>query len=104
MLVKRSFSQGRYDGLNLPIEEGDYGITEVREGSWCVKHSYYSKGGRLRGDYCNINTPLELYPDGARYLEVDVVRKVGEKPVIVDRKDLAVLARDGSIGENPETG
>ena len=100
ILVKRSFSQGRYDGLDLPIEEGDYGITEVQEGAWHVKHAYYSKEGRLKGEYYNINTPVELYPYGARYLdlEVDVVRRVGGKPSIVDREDLALLAKDGGIG------
>ncbi len=104
ILVKRSFSQGRYDGLDLPIEEGDYGLTEVREGAWYVKHAYYSKEGRLKGEYYNINTPVELYPYGARYLdlEVDVVRRVGGKPSIVDREDLALLAKDGGIGAGLE--
>ncbi len=100
ILVKRSFSRGRYDGLDLPIEEGDYSLTEVQEGAWYVRHSYYSKEARLKGEYYNINTPVELYPYGARYLdlEIDVVRRVGERPLIVDREDLAVLAKDGSIG------
>jgi len=104
ILVKRSFSQGRYDGLDLPIEEGDYSLTEVQEGAWYVKHAYYSKGGRLKGEYYNINTPVELYPYGARYLdlEIDVVRRVGGKPSIVDREDLALLAKDGGIGAGLE--
>ncbi len=97
--VKRSFSRGRYEGLNLPIEEGDYGITEAQEGAWQVKHSYYSKDGRLKGEYYNINTPVELYPFGARYLdlEIDVVRRADGEPFIVDREDLAVLAKAGCI-------
>ena len=104
IMVKRSFSQGRYDGLDLPIEEGDYSLTEAEEGAWYVKHAYYSKEGRLKGEYYNINTPVELYPYGARYLdlEIDVVRRVGERSFIVDREDLAVLAKDGSIGAGLE--
>ena len=104
ILVKRSFSQGRYDGLDLPIEEGDYSLTEVQEGAWYVKHAYYSKEGRLKGEYYNINTPVELYPYGARYLdlEIDVIRRVGGKPLIVDREDLALLAKDGGIGAGLE--
>ena len=84
LILKRSFSQGRYDGLNLPIEEGDYGLTEVREGAGHVKHSYFSKQGKLKGDYFDITTPVEIYPFGARYvdLEIDVVCPAGEKPVI----------------------
>lgn len=104
VLIKRFFSQGRYDGLDLLIREGDYGITEVQEGEWYVKHSYYSKEGRLKGEYYNINTPVELYPQGARYLdlEIDVVRRVGENPFIVDREDLALLVKDGFIGAGLE--
>jgi hypothetical protein len=99
LVIKRSFSQGRYDGLDLPIEEGDYGLTELQEGAWWVKHAYYSKNGRLKGEYFNINTPVELYPFGARYvdLEIDVVRRYGKKPVISDREELAVLVKNGVI-------
>ena len=99
MVIKRSFSQGRYDGLDLPIEEGDYGLTEVLEGAWHVRHSYFSKDGKLKGEYYNINTPVELYPYGARYidLEIDVVRRAGEPPFIVDREDLALLVKEGKI-------
>lgn len=100
MVIKRSFSQGRYDGLNLPIERGDYGLTEVQEGAWHLRHSYFSKDGKLKGEYYNINTPVELYPYGARYidLEIDVVRRAGESPFIVDREDLALLVKEGKIG------
>ena len=100
LVLKRSFSQGRYDGLNLPIEEGDYGLTEVREGSGYVKHSYFSRQGRLKGEYFSINTPVELYPFGARYvdLEIDVICRPGERPAIVDREELALLVKKGVIG------
>jgi len=104
MVIKRSFSQGRYDGLNLPIEGGDYGLTEVQEGAWHLRHSYFSKDGKLKGEYYNINTPVELYPYGARYidLEIDVVRRAGEFPFIVDREDLALLAKEGKISRQLE--
>jgi len=99
ILIKRFFSQGRYDGLGLPIEEGDYSLTEVQEGAWYVKHAYYSAAGKPKGEYYNINTPVELYPHGARYvdLEVDVIRRGEEEPFIVDRDALAILAKAGRI-------
>jgi hypothetical protein len=99
VLIKRSFSRGRYDGLDLPIQEGDYGLTEVQEGAWHVKHSYFSKDGKLKGEYYNINTPVELYPYGARYidLEIDVVRRAGEPPFFLDREDLGLLVKEGKI-------
>lgn len=104
MVIKRSFSQGRYDGLNLPIEGGDYGLTEVQEGAWHLRHSYFSKDGKLKGEYYNINTPVELYPYGARYidLEIDVVRRADESPHIVDREDLALLVKEGKISRQLE--
>ena len=104
ILLKRFFSQGRYDGLDLPIEEGDYSLTEVQEGAWYVKHAYYSAAGKPKGEYYNINTPVELYPYGARYvdLEVDVIRRGEEEPFIVDRDALAVLAKAGRIGAGLE--
>ena len=100
ILLKRVFSQGRYDGLGLPIEEGDYSLTEVQEGAWHVKHAYYSAAGKPKGEYYNINTPVELYPYGARYvdLEVDVIRRGEEEPFMVDRDTLAILAKAGRIG------
>lgn len=29
-------------------------------------HSYHAKDGKLKGKYCNINTPVELYPYGKK--------------------------------------
>lgn len=100
IVFKRSFSDGRYDGLDVPIRHGDYGLTEVQEGSWVVKHSYFTREGKPIGEYYNINTPVELYPYGARYLdlEVDVIRRADEAPFLVDREKLAMLTQKGAIG------
>ena len=104
ILMKRSMSRGRYDGLDLPIEEGDYALTEIRLGAWFVRHAYYAKDGRPKGEYYNINTPVEFYPYGARYvdLEVDVVRRAGEAPFMVDQEMLAILGKEGLIGARLE--
>lgn len=68
---------GRYDGLAVEKEPGDYAITDLQEGAWSYKTSYYSQDGRLKGEYVNINTPIELYPDKVRYidLEIDIVKE-----------------------------
>jgi probable ribonuclease FAU-1 len=104
IIFKRSFSPGRYDGLNLVIRKGDYGLTEIREGEWYVKHSYFSSERLLIGEYFNINTPVELYPYGARYvdLEVDVIRRAGEKAFEIDREKLGILTQRGCIGPELE--
>jgi hypothetical protein len=99
VVFKREFSKGRYDGLDLPIRKGDYCLTEVREGQWYIRHSYFSKEHLPIGEYFNINTPTELYPYGARYvdLEVDVIQRAGENAFPMDREKLEVLARKGCI-------
>ncbi len=101
MLIRRVLRQGRYDGLGLTIEEGDYAITRVREGDWLVRHSYYSANGDLRGKYWNVNTPVEFYPDKIRYIDlhVDVVMREGGRPEIIDRDHLERLVGDGYIKE-----
>jgi len=99
LVIERHFHMGRYDGLDLPIESGDYGITEVTQGSWFLRHRYFSKVGELRGEYYNVNTPIELYPDHIRYvdLHVDVVRRGKEAPKIIDQEKLESITRNGLI-------
>ncbi len=101
IVIRRTFSHGRYDGLDIPIEPGDYCLTDIRDGSWFVKHSYYSMRHKLKGEYYNINTPVEVYPFGARYidLEIDVIRRPGEDPFLVDRERLALLKKGGIISD-----
>jgi Ribonuclease G/E len=99
MFIRRALKGGRYDGLGLAIDKGDYAITRVKEGDWLVKHSYYSTEGDLKGEYWNINTPVEFYPEKIRYvdLHVDVVMKGGGKPEIIDRVQLERLEEEGYI-------
>ncbi len=101
MFLHRALSGGRYDGLGLIIEKGDYGITRAREGDWIVEHSYYSAEGDLKGKYWNINTPVEFYPDKIRYIDlhVDVVLREGERPEIIDRDQLEHLVDEGYVNE-----
>jgi predicted RNA-binding protein associated with RNAse of E/G family len=69
-----------------------------------VRHSYFSRDGKPIGEYFNINTPVELYPYGARYVDlvVDVIRRAGEAPFMVDREKLAFLAQTGAISPDLE--
>jgi Ribonuclease G/E len=99
VVVRRFFRGGRYDGLDLPIEGGDYALTECREGDMFVRHTYYSRKGVSKGVYVNINTPVELYPWGVRYvdLEIDVVRRGNEEPFLVDREKLKKITAQGFI-------
>lgn len=99
MVIRRPLKGGRYDGLGMIIDKGDYAMTSVREGDWLVKHSYYSAEGGLKGKYWNINTPVEFYPERVRYvdLHIDVVLKGEERPQIIDKDQLEGLVEMGYI-------
>jgi len=87
--VRREFSGGGvYDALGVPKEEGDYGIAEFERFGETITTSYYDVDGRLKGTYININTPVEVLPGRARYvdLEVDVVQLPGSPKRVVDRE------------------
>ena len=105
VVFRREFAQGRYDGLDLPIRSGDYCLTEIRDGEWYVKHGYFSKQDTSIGDYYNINTPTELYPYGARYvdLEVDVIQRASESAFAIDREKFEMLVRRGCAGKDLES-
>src|SRR5208337_5478946 len=102
VVFKREFSKGRHDGLDLPIRKGDYCLTEVREGKWYIRHSYFSREHLPIGEYFNINTPTELYPYGARYvdLEVDVIQRAGESAFAIDQDKFEVLIQKGCVGRD----
>lgn len=100
--IRRTLKPGRfYDGLDLPIELGDYAITEIEAGKWWFVHRYYNRNGELKGEYYNINTPVEIYPDRARYidLEIDIVKWPDGKKEIIDKDKLREHYEDGVIGE-----
>ncbi|MGQ9543805.1 MAG: DUF402 domain-containing protein [Candidatus Bathyarchaeia archaeon] len=96
LILKRRILSGgsTYDGLNIPKSSGDYALTLTEEGSHILRHAYYSCEGVLKGEFYNINTPVEFYPDKVRYidLEVDVVREPSGNLHIIDldRLDEAV--------------
>ena len=89
--IKRNIRyKGQYDGLDIPVEKGDYAITHVYPMKWFLVHEYFSKDGNLKGKYININTPTEVFPKFARYidLEVDIVEKEGKRRIIdIDKLD-----------------
>jgi len=89
IVLRRNLREGGlYDGLNTPIEMGDYAIGKYTVGSWYYISTYYSKKNELKGRYYNINTPIELSHQGIRYidLEIDVVENMIGERVIIDQK------------------
>lgn len=91
---------GRFDGIGGKIEKGDYAKTIFEPNSWVLKHVYFDKNNYQKGVYYNINTPIEVFPEFSRYidLEIDVVEKEGNKK-IVDEKKLNLVKEKGFIKE-----
>ena len=107
LLLKRMFKAGgKFDGLNIPKEAGDYGVMEVREGKWFVNTKYFSYDGIFKGEYLNINTPVEIYPGlypephRIRYvdLEVDLIR-TDDFVRVIDLEKLEYAKEESIISE-----
>ncbi|MFX1362123.1 MAG: DUF402 domain-containing protein [Promethearchaeota archaeon] len=99
-LLKRYFRGGGiYDSLEIPIEDGDYGLTEISEGEWTLRTSYFSADNELKGEYYNISTPIEIYPERIRYvdLEVDLVKWPDGQVKTVDLEELKEATSAGII-------
>lgn len=92
---------GTYNGLEVEKEAGDYAITTFREGAWFYRTSYYTRDRRLKGEYWNINTPMEIYPEKIRYvdLEIDVVKLPDGAVRIIDEEKLWQAVEKGLITE-----
>jgi Ribonuclease G/E len=91
--------EGAYDGLGTRKELGDRAVTEAKIGEWHYKTRYLSKDGRHKGTYVNLNTPIELYPYGIRYvdLEVDVCVWPSGRVGKMDEKKLEYAAAEGIV-------
>jgi protein associated with RNAse G/E len=103
LMLRRSKFSGRasYDGLNIPKREGDYAISEAKEGLWFYKHIYFRREGQVIGAYYNINTLIEFYPDKIRYvdLEMDVVRWPDGTVEVIDEEELNRQFKYGYLSE-----
>jgi len=65
-------SNGFYDGLGVKKEAGDKALSEAKIGEWCITTKYLSLGGECKGTYINLNTPVEVYPNAIRYVDLEV--------------------------------
>jgi len=96
----RTFTRtGIYDALRIRKNPGDYAVTEMILGDWSFKTRYFSKDGKYKGTYTNINTPIEMYPGKIRYvdLEVDVCLWSDGKIKKVDQEKLEERVAHGYV-------
>ncbi|MDW8040097.1 MAG: DUF402 domain-containing protein [Nitrososphaerota archaeon] len=94
-------ANGFYDGLGTAKEAGDKAVSKTRLGEWHIITNYYARDGVWKGAYININTPVEVYPNALRYvdLEVDIsIRPDGETKVL-DVEKLEKALEKGLIGK-----
>jgi protein associated with RNAse G/E len=91
--------KGIYDGLRTEKEPGDYALTEAKIGEWHFKTEYFSRDGRYKGTYINLNTPIELYPRVIRYvdLEVDVCIWPNGRVAKLDEDKLKEATAEGIV-------
>ncbi|MFW5937897.1 MAG: DUF402 domain-containing protein [Halanaeroarchaeum sp.] len=100
--VERTMSGGgTYDALDVPRVEGDIATTRFTEGRWWYPTVYRSEDGERRGTYVNVSTPVEIFPDEVRYvdLHVDVIKHADGTVEVVDEDELAASVVAGTISE-----
>lgn len=92
-------SHGTYDALGTERQPGDIAVTKLAEGREWYPTSYRGAEGKYKGTYVNICTPVELFPDGARYMDlhVDVIKRPDGEVTIVDTDELDAAVESGSI-------
>ncbi|EMA33519.1 DUF402 domain-containing protein [Haloarcula japonica] len=100
--IEREMSPGgTYDALGVPKEGGDIAETKVKEGRWWYPTVYRDSDGEKKGTYVNVCTPVEIFPDTARYvdLHVDVVKHADGTVERVDDDELDAAVERGHLSE-----
>ncbi|SDJ92567.1 Ribonuclease G or E [Halovenus aranensis] len=98
--VRREMSPGgTYDALGVERQAGDVAITKFKEGRWWYPTVYRGEDGQTRGTYVNVCTPVEVFPDAVRYvdLHVDVVKHADGTVERVDDDELDAATEVGHI-------
>jgi hypothetical protein len=94
-------SNGFYDCLGVNKKVGDKAISETKFGEFYIKTEYFSPSGEWKGTYVNLNTPIEVYPNAIRYidLEVDVCIQPNGIVKTVDMEKLENALTKGTISQ-----
>ena len=100
-LRREASGSGTYDALGTPRERGDVAVTKFTEGRWWYPTVYRGEEGERKGTYVNICTPVEIFPDEIRYvdLHVDVVKYPDGSTERVDDDELDEAVEEGYVPE-----
>ncbi|WP_232687245.1 DUF402 domain-containing protein [Halobacterium zhouii] len=90
---------GTYDALGVDREAGDTATTRFTEGNWWYPTVYRGEEGSVKGTYINVSTPVEVFPDAVRYvdLHVDVIKHADGAVELVDEDELAAAVDAGHV-------
>jgi Ribonuclease G/E len=90
---------GTYDALGVDRVAGDIATTTFTEGRWWYPTVYRSADGERRGTYVNVCTPVEIFPETVRYvdLHVDVVKGPAGEVRRVDDDELDAALEAGHV-------
>ena len=102
LTVEREMSGGgTYDALGVERVAGDIATTTFVEGRWWYATVYKGTDGERRGTYVNVCTPVEVFPDEVRYvdLHVDVVKTADGEVRRVDDDELDAAVETGHVSE-----
>ena len=93
---------GTYDALDVAIQDGDVAVTKFKEGRWWYPTVYRAENGETRGTYVNVCTPVEVFPNEVRYvdLHVDVVKHADGTVERVDEDELTSALEAGYLPED----
>jgi hypothetical protein len=100
LTLRREMSPGgTYDALGVDRQAGDVAITKFEEGRWWYPTVYRGEDGTKRGTYVNVCTPVEVFPNAVRYvdLHVDVVKHADGSVDRVDDDELDAAEAAGLI-------
>ncbi|MFB6084902.1 MAG: DUF402 domain-containing protein [Halorientalis sp.] len=100
--VSRELSPGgTLDAIGERIEAGDVAVTKFKEGRWWYATVYRDAEDRRKGTYVNVCTPVEVFPDTVRYvdLHVDVVKHGDGRVERVDDDELDAAVEAGDVPE-----
>ena len=98
--VEREMSGGgTYDAIGVERVAGDIATTTFVEGRFWYATVYKGADGERRGTYVNVCTPVEIFPDAVRYLDlhVDVVKGPDGEVRRVDDDELDAAVAAGNV-------
>ena len=100
VVLEREMSPGgTYDALGVDRRAGDVATTKFTEGRWWYPTVYRGEDGDRRGTYVNVCTPVEVFPETVRYvdLHVDVVKHADGTVERVDDDELDDAVEAGEV-------